>query len=528
MLVSKFLRTVSIGVVFAFVGISGSTQSVTAQTLNKGQKISCIGGKAGGFDCEEADLLSVLSLEELGSTETCGTPGKEHMCEVNDLWGWTDEESGSEYVLVGMQDGTAFVDISDPINPIYLGRLPHNGAASSIWRDIKTYQHYAYIVADSQGGIGIQVFDLLELVFHEGAPRTFVATYEYPEDRTSLTSSHNIVINEETGFAYVVGAKGTTRCGGGLHMVSLANPEVPQFAGCFAAGGYTHDAQCVVYRGPDVDHQGSEICMGANASQIVISDVTDKSAPFTISSADYPGTRFIHQGWLTEDHKYYIQNDEADEKNGVVANTRTLIWDVIDLDDPVLIKEYLAPNTSIDHNLYIKGNLVYQSNYVEGLRILDITNIMNPVEVAHFDTHPNQTGCCSFGGTWSNYPFFESGVIAVNSSVDGLFLIELTVQGTVISNGDEVTPTKFVVSDAYPNPFNDRLTITVGIPSTQRIRVAIYDVLGREVRSVYSGLVSGGAEHRLAADIDDLPAGPYYYRVIGEDFTVSKPITKVN
>ncbi|MCZ6757816.1 MAG: hypothetical protein O7C39_05985, partial [Bacteroidetes bacterium] len=128
MLVSKFLRTISIGVVFvfAFVGISGSTQSVTAQTLNKGQKISCIGGKAGGFDCEEADLLSVLSLEELGSTETCGTPGKVHMCEVNDLWGWTDEETGNEYALVGMQDGTAFVNISDPLNPIYLGRLPHN------------------------------------------------------------------------------------------------------------------------------------------------------------------------------------------------------------------------------------------------------------------------------------------------------------------------------------------------------------------------------------------------------------------
>ncbi|MCZ6704841.1 MAG: T9SS type A sorting domain-containing protein, partial [Bacteroidetes bacterium] len=169
--------------------------------------------------------------------------------------------------------------------------------------------------------------------------------------------------------------------------------------------------------------------------------------------------------------------------------------------------------------------LVYQSNYVDGLRILDITDIMNPVEVAYFDTHPVNLGI--FDGTWSNYPFFESGVIAVNSSVDGLFLIEPTLQGKVISNEEEVTPTKFVVSDAYPNPFNDRLTITVGIPSTQRIRVAIYDVLGREVRSVYSGLVSGGAEHRLAADVDDLPAGPYYYRVIGEDFTVSKPITKV-
>ncbi|GMQ83267.1 MAG: hypothetical protein BMS9Abin05_2762 [Rhodothermia bacterium] len=538
MLGSRFLRTVSTGVVFVivFVGVSGSTRSATAQTLNKGPKTACIGGNAGGFDCNEADLLARLTLEDLGSTETCGTAGKERMCEVNDLWGWTDDETGKEYVLVGMENGTAFVDISDPITPLYLGRLPHNGAGPSIWRDVKTYQNYAYIVADSQGGNGIQVFDLLVLASHEGAPSIFVATYEYPEDRTSLTRAHNIAINEETGYAYVVGARNSSNarvCGGGLYMVSLANPVVPEFAGCFSAGGtglagtgYTHDAQCVVYRGPDQDHAGSEICMSANETHVVIADVTDKSNPFTISKVTYPDSRYIHQGWLTEDHKYYIQNDELDERQDpLITNTRTLIWDVIDLDDPVLIKEYFAPNTSIDHNLYVKGSFVYQSNYVDGLRILDITDIMNPMEVAYFDTHPANLGI--WDGSWSNYPFFESGAIAVNSSVDGLFLIELTVQGTVIPNEKDVTPSEFVISEAYPNPFNDRLTITVGIPRTQQLTVAIYDVLGREVKSIYSGLVSGGGEFRLAADVDDLPAGQYFYRVIGENFTVSKPITRV-
>ncbi len=534
MRVTSCSRVLCLAFTFAIAIAFGSSQTATGQALSKGQKISCIGGNAGGFECEEADLLSVLTLVELGSTESCGSGSVKHACEVNDMWGWTDDESGREFALVGMEDGAAFVEISNPLSPIYLGRLPHNGAATSLWRDIKTYRHYAYIVAGSQGGIGIQVFNLFELVVHGGPPSTFVATYEYPEDRTWLKNAHNIVINEETGFAYVVGATGNKSCGGGLHMVSLANPAVPQFAGCFQAvgtglvgGGYTHDAQCVVYHGPDPDHQGSEICMSANETHVVIADVTDKSSPYTISTADYPGTRYIHQGWLTEDHKYYIQNDESDERFGVVSNTRTLIWDVIDLDDPVLIKEYLAPNTSIDHNLYVKGNFVYQSNYVDGLRILDISDIMHPVEVAHFDTHPLAEGCCSFDGTWSNYPFFESGVIAVTSSIDGLFLIEPTVQGTVISAEEEVTPTKFVVTEAYPNPFSERLTITIGIPTTQQLTVAIYDLLGRKVKSIYSGLVSGGGEHRLAVEIEDLPTGRYFYRVIGEDFTVSKPITRV-
>ena len=81
-----------------------------------------------------------------------------------------------------------------------------------------------------------------------------------------------------------------------------------------------------------------------------------------------------------------------------VDRTRTLIWDVSDLDDPVLVKEFIAETTTTDHNLYIKGNMMYQSNYGSGLRILDITNPEDPVEVGFFDTVPYDGG----GGSWSS------------------------------------------------------------------------------------------------------------------------------
>ena len=49
----------------------------------------------------------------------------------------------------------------------------------------------------------------------------------------------------------------------------------------------------------------------------------------------YPNFAYTHQGWLTEDHRYLFVNDEQDE--GDEAKTRTLIFDVQELDDPVFV-----------------------------------------------------------------------------------------------------------------------------------------------------------------------------------------------
>ena len=79
---------------------------------------------------------------------------------------------------------------------------------------------------------------------------------------------------------------------------------------------------------------------------------------------------------------------------------------------------------SSDHNLYIRGNLMYQSNYVSGLRIFDISDVANPVEVAHFDTVPYGENAPGFAGSWSNYPYFDSGVIVVTSMSEGVFFLK--------------------------------------------------------------------------------------------------------
>jgi choice-of-anchor B domain-containing protein len=385
-----------------------------------GGDVACEDGVAGDYSCTDVDLVSFIPLQELGA-------GPASI--ANDIWGWTDSATGREYVLLGKSNGTSFVDITDPSNPVYLGELPlHEGAQENLWRDVKTYADHAFIVADGAGAHGVQVFDLTRLRDVTNAPETFDEDAHY--DR--VFSSHNIVINEETGFAYAVGNSGGGPCGGGLHMIDVRDPKSPVFAGCyndpgiggFLGAGYTHDAQCVLYDGPDEDFAGREICFHASISALAISDITDKENPIAVANADYPGVVAAHQGWLTEDKRYFFMGDELDEESGTVGNTRTLVWDVAELDDPVLVKEYFASTKAIDHNQYIRGDYLYQSNLMSGLRILDISDPENPVEVAFFDTVPQDDDATAFGGSWSNYPFFPSGVIAVSSWNEGLFILK--------------------------------------------------------------------------------------------------------
>jgi len=381
-----------------------------------GEMIECEDGQAVDFPCEGVDIMSFVSMGDLGADRGIRT---------NDLWGWEDPDSGREYAIVGLSNATSFVDVTDPFNPRVLGTLRMTDTANmAVWRDMKVYKNHAYIVSDGAGKHGMQIFDLTRLRNVPDAPVEFEADGLYE----GIFSAHNIVINEETGFGYSVGSSaGGTTCGGGLHMIDLRDPANPVFAGCFSDGetgrrgtGYSHDAQCVVYRGPDPDYQGSEICIGSNETAISIADVTDKDNPVTVAMASYPNVAYTHQGWFTDDQRYFYVNDELDEAGDLVDGTRTLIWDLTDLDDPVLAGEYVAQTTETDHNLYVKGNLMYQSNTAAGLRIIDITDPENPFETAYFDTSP----VGGRGVSWSNYPYYKSGMIAVTAGHYGLFLLK--------------------------------------------------------------------------------------------------------
>ena len=383
--------------------------------------VPCVGGFAGIYPCDNVDLLGFLPLDDIGGGDGA------------DIWGWTDPLTGKEYALMARTRGTAFVDISDPEEPLYLGNLPSHIPGDYAWRDVKTYSNHAYIVCDHSGSLdhGMQVFDLTQLRSVASPPVVFSETAHY----TNFGRAHNVVIDEEQGYAYAVGCKGPgTTCGSGLHMIDIRNPTNPVFAGCFSTDGYTHDAQCVTYNGPDATYTGSEICFNCNEDTLTIVDVSAKGAPVQLARKGYAGEGYTHQGWLTEDHRYFLLDDETDEFS-FGHNTRTYIWDVSDLTNPVVIGIHTAPTAAIDHNQFVKGDRVYQANYRAGLRILDLTDVGagNLGELAYFDIFPQDDNGCSdcFNGAWGNYPFFDSGVVIISglefgdtSVTQGLYIVE--------------------------------------------------------------------------------------------------------
>ena len=429
----------------------------------------CSNGKAGEYPCNGYDLLSNVPVNILANTN--GNP------EGSDIWGWTDPTTDKEYAIAAMTNSTAFVDVTDPLNPVFLGRLD-SSAGNNYWRDVKIYNNHAFIVADNVGAHGMQVFDLTKL-------RGVTTAQNFTEDANYKTdvlgSCHNIFINEETAVAYLVGcknARGSRIFNGGPIFVDISDPKNPTKINHYADEGYTHDVQVVNYQGPDTEHKGKEIFIGSNETEVTILDVTDKNNVIKIAEIGYSQTGYTHQGWFTEDQRYFILGDETDEQT-FGMNTRTLVFDFLDLDNPVLSSTYSGPSAAIDHNGYVKGNLFYMANYRAGLRILDITNINaatnSMTEIGYFDTYPADDGT-AFNGAWSVYPYFASGNIIINDIERGLFIIRKSgTLGLETQNIDN----SFSV---YPNPTSENTTIKAS--GNQSIKsVQLYSLLGQKIVS---------------------------------------------
>lgn len=426
--------TLSVGMFLLLIAlVSGSIQALTAEdntslspdsplveAINAGlerdweepQQLSplgatpCIGGTAGSYPCHNVDLLSFMPLGTIGGGSGSGN------------WGWTDPISGREFAIMGRSNGTAFVEITNPTAPVYLGNLPSHTGSSS-WRELKTYSHYVYIVADNNGSHGMQVFDLNQLLTVNSPPVTFSESAHY----AGVTEGHTITTNEDTGYAFILGSN---VCSGGLHFVDLQNPLSPVGAGCYSDDGYTHDAQCIIYNGPDAAHQGKEICFAYNTDTLTIVDVTNKNSPVELSRTGYAGEGYTHQGWVTDDHEYLVMDDELDETS-FGHNTRTYMWDIRDLDDPIMMDYFQATTAAIDHNQFMLGDLVFQANYRAGMRILDGSDIASAelTEIGYFDIYPANDNA-NFSGAWHVYPYFPSGVVIVSGIGEGLFMLRPT------------------------------------------------------------------------------------------------------
>ena len=367
-----------------------------AITVVPGGSPRAIAGTNGNFNSFGVTLLSWLTLSDFGNHAS-----------GNSVWGHVSG-SGREYAIMGLSGGTGFVDITNPSSPTIVKVM--TGPTSS-WRDMKTFQDYAYAI--SEGGSGIQVFDISQIDSGVVTLANTVTT------GGSTLATHTLAINTDSGYLY--------RCGGGSNGLRIydlnANPAAPAFVASWSYK-YVHEAQVVSYTsGPNAGKEIAFCCAGFNGGStqtgLTILDVTNKSNITIVTELFWPGAEYSHQCWLDENRQYLYLNDELDEPP---KTTTTYVFDVLDVTQASYLGSFTNGNSAIGHNAYVRGTLLYQANYRSGLRVVDLAQSpTNPPEVYFFDTYEANDNP-NFNGLWNCYPFFPSGVVIGSDIEKGLFV----------------------------------------------------------------------------------------------------------
>lgn len=382
----------------------------------------CVDGKAGAYDCHRVDLLSHLPLNELMPDASS----------ASNLWGFKDLNDGREYALIGLDSGTAVVDVSTPTAPRVVGTVPGN---RSDWREVKVYQRrvgeryqaYAYISTEAAGS-GMQILDLSALPERVSLAGTLA---DFGRSHTVYVSNVDYGTNvAEAGASAYLYVEGTDKAGGALRAYELADPLQPSLVMTPPAGtGYVHDATSMLIADARAEqcapgHRPCEIVFDYNESTVDIWDATDKARPVKLSSTPYEQTGFTHSGWYDKSRQYLYIQDELDEQRfGLNSNIRVL--DIRDLKAPKLVGRWTGTTKAIDHNGYTVGDKYYMSNYRRGLTVLDISEPRVPRESGFFDTFPVPAeNTARFNGAWGVYPFLPSGTLLVSDIENGLYMLK--------------------------------------------------------------------------------------------------------
>jgi len=389
------------------------------------QAASCVQGSAGQFPCRNVDFLAQIALNDFSTQPFAAA----------NVWGFVDQNDGREYAIVGLANGTAIVDLADPVNPREVVTIP---GLDSSWREVKVYQHfdagsnrfkaYAYITTEASNA-GLQVIDLSGLPGTAALATTLVDTgSQHTAYVSNIDYATNAALPGAQAFLYLAGSNVN---GGAWRAYSLADPSAPQLAGTAPPGTeYVHDATSLLITDARTaqcapGHDPCEVYVDFNENTVDLWDVTEKAAPLKLSSTTYSDASYTHSGWPTADQRHIFVHDELEELFGGLR-TQIYTMNVEDLRNPFIVASYQGPDTTIDHNGYVKDGFLYVSHYRRGLVVFDAGDPEQLHEVASFDTFlvpaTNEAG---FDGAWGVYPFFPSGVVVISDINNGLFVLRV-------------------------------------------------------------------------------------------------------
>ena len=314
--------------------------------------------------------------------------------ELNDIWGWVDS-AGNEYAIVGMNDGTSIIDLSDPLSPQEVLFVP---GMNSIWRDIKTYGNYAYVTTEAMNGL--LIIDLSNL---PDSANTNTYLYTGPSN-AQWQRAHNIYIDDR-GYAYIFGAN---RGSGGAIILDLNQDPTQPVEIADINNWYVHDGMV----------KGDTLFLAnGNNSLFSVWDVSNPATPVLFSQNPTVGY-YSHNIWSSDDGNYIYTTEE--DNGGHLSEFNITDLNNIDLTDKIQAE---PGNNIMPHNAFYINDYIVNSYYTTGIQIFDVKSKGNIVNVGHFDTSPNFSGPGS-NGCWGVYPYLPSGIIIASDIENGFFVLD--------------------------------------------------------------------------------------------------------
>ncbi len=450
---------------------------------------------------QEANLLGQWNDPEIVVNPTFNNS-------YSEVWGVV--ANNNEFAVIGSTGGTHFIDVTDPQNPREVAFVQGVVHGSSIThRDFHDYQCYLYAVSDQGSANALQVIDYSNL------PNSVEVVYESQE---YFARSHNIFIDTSAARLYVAPARVPNMGTIPLRVLSLENPETPELLADI------YEIEGVGINGIHDLYVRENIAYLNLGGQFMVADFTDADAPVYLGGmTSYPQQGYNHSGWLNDNGDTYYMADETHGRDLKVV-------DVSDFTDIEVVQTFDAEsteNSSIPHNLIVRGDYLYVSYYYDGLQVYDIGDPQSPQRIFHYDTYaePNLT---SYRGAWGVFPYLPSGNILISDMQSGLFVFEKidnTITGefgtpdTPVNCGNlvNVQNPELPFNDVQisPLPFNNEVNIAFSLSESQNIELSLLDPTGRVVRQLANENFTAG-QQRVSYTVSDLPAGMYFLELKGE------------
>ncbi|HMQ68514.1 MAG TPA: choice-of-anchor B family protein [Ignavibacteria bacterium] len=419
-------------------------------------------------------------------------------------WGYTAPD-GREYAIIGCQPGTSFIDITDSSGITEVGFV---AGSTSEWREMKVYSHYAYIVSEASNS-GVQIVDLQYLP----------DSVHYVKKFSAPSHSRTHSISQSGPYLYLNGANSSFVGNGGIAILDLSvDPENPVLRGKWTTD-YVHDCRVL-----NDTIWASNIYTGKTS----IINATNKTSLSTIRTFNsYPiSTISTHNCALTTDRNYLYTTNEIDNPPG-----QLFIWNVQDLNSISFVGQWQPTGltTTIVHNVEIYGNYAVVAHYTAGIRVLDISNPVAPVEVAWYDTY-KRDNTTDYLGCWGVF-MFPSGKIIGSDTDSGLYVIktDFTITGTGTGGyTSSIVPEKYSLDQNFPNPFNPSTKISFSLPSNSNVTLNIYSTSGKQVAELLNDRRdAGNYEVNFDASKYGLSSGVYYYTFKANGFSETKKMLMI-